>query len=262
MKKESQEMMNKKDIIYIVAYIFVFLLLIDIFGILSTVENFYFTSNQVSNLLGIIISCVSIVITAYFVWLAIDAFRKIKEIDEAKAKADELIQTAMSAKMIVSKAEVNAKKLSGLIEMAKSKIRKLENYSKDIKLTKTKVEGIEETISNNYKKNKKLLEDASREIGEILISFNESAVVHAEHEKDKNLKESSLRRLYRLSYKYPYLLDEETRIIYIRNLASYGEESDIKQLEKICNSDTEDENIRDIAKIVLEELRNKLKNEI
>jgi hypothetical protein len=55
------------------------------------------------------------------------------------------------------------------------------------------------------------------------------------------------------------MLDLETRIQLLFELASIGEEQDIEPVKNIIASEEEDKKIKDAAKIVLEELQKRLR---
>lgn len=59
------------------------------------------------------------------------------------------------------------------------------------------------------------------------------------------------RGLYCLGLK-PFLLSNEERMSFIRNLRAFAEEEDLDELEKICKSDTESPEIKRVAKEVLD----------
>lgn len=114
-----------------------------------------------------------------------------------------------------------------------------------------------EELNNQIASSYNVNNDIAREVDDSLVAFAENSIINAEQVKNKEQKKESLKKIFRLSFYYPDLLDEETRINYLLNLATLGDASDIRQLEKICNSETETERIKRISALVLEELRKK-----
>ena len=167
-------------------------------------EKLEFSVDNTTDLLGIIISCVSIIITSYFVILALDAYGRVREIKEA--------------------VRIATKDLEAYRDSAFSTLRSLGNAS-----------------INVYQSAIKLTEVTNR--------FNEG------DEKTRNLykkwREDFNRDLYRLGL-IPHMLDEETRIDFIRNLISFAESEDLEKLKDICKSETESEELKRTAREVLD----------
>lgn len=163
-----------------------------------------FCIDNTTDLLGIIISCVSIIITSYFVILALDAYGRVREIKEA--------------------VRIATKDLEAYRDSAFSTLRSLGNasinvYQSAIKLTE---------VTNRFNKG----DEKTRNL-------------YKKWRKDFN------RDLYRLGL-IPYMLDEETRIDYIRNLISFAEPEDFEKLKDICKSETESEGLKRTAREVLD----------
>ena len=165
---------------------------------------FLFCMENTTDLLGIIISCISIIITSYFVILAIDAYGRVREIKEA--------------------VRIATKDLEAYRDSAFSTLRSLGNAS-----------------INVYQSAIKLTEVTNR--------FNEG------DEKTRNLylkwRKDFNRDLYRLGL-IPHMLDENTRIDFIRNLISFAEPEDLEKLKDICKSETESEELKRTAREVLD----------
>ena len=191
-----------------------------------------FKGEDVTTFLGILISCISIVITMYFVILAVRAYGDINDIKKntvrAKANADSAFQKAQEARAATD----NTKEL--LLE-----IQDANNIAN-------------ETLQH--------ISNAAEICFSSILNFLETAQPKSGNReidnRFKELKYSVLRTLYRLSL-HPRLLNETTRISYILNLATFGDESDIASLETICESG-ESTAIKKTAKTVIDALKEKV----
>lgn len=162
-----------------------------------------FSKDNITDLLGIIISCISIVFAGYFVILAIDAYGKVRSIKEAQEKAMKELEVYHSSVFSITRSIGNISK--SFFEYA-------------INLT--------EVVNRFTKGDEKKLE------------------------LNKKWRSDLHRGLYRLGLT-PYVLDEDKRIEYIRNLRSFAEEEDLEKLREICESETESDKLKKVAKEVL-----------
>lgn len=82
-----------KSVINWLFFVFSISLVVFIVAVLSYIllTDYNFSTNNIKDLLGIIISCVALIVTAFFVIMAINAFAHIKGIEEVRNKADESI---------------------------------------------------------------------------------------------------------------------------------------------------------------------------
>ncbi len=216
-----------------------------------------FSGDNITNLLGIIVSCISIVITVFFVILAINAYGKIRMIDKAKENADELTKKVSSAESIIEESRKDANNLAQMVSSAKRILDETKDHLHSIQERKDEVNNLLGEINDQYELNTTRISNISREMCELLTASIESAIIHAEKDKNKNLKNSSLLKLYRLSYKYPDSLDEKTRVSYILNLSVFGDKSDIDPLKRISKTENESAVIKNAAETVLEDLKEK-----
>ena len=159
---------------------------------LITYYGLQFSINDIKDFLGILISCTSMLITAYFVVMAVNAYGHVKEIEKTK---DEIEKTKDEIEKTKDGIERQAKVMDDICQ-------KLEKRAKKV------------MFSNN------------------LEEFRDSYISD--------------------------LLDEDTRYSFILNIANLGDESDICPLEKINLDPNESPRIREIAKIALEEIKNRL----
>lgn len=132
-------MMNRKDWFYSIVLIFLFLFVINIFGILITndsfAKSFHFSSSQLKDLLSVIVSCISILLTGFFSVLAIDAYGKIRDIKKEAEEAKAYRDTAFSS----------------LLEIGTSELLFFENIIQFIEKT-IQLNNEDEKTRNKYKK--------------------------------------------------------------------------------------------------------------
>lgn len=214
--------MKKRDWFYsITLFLLIFISSFTIYVVFSEKNDFNISGGDLFSLLGIIVSSFSILITGYFVILAIDAYSKIREIDKAKEKAE-----------ILSSEIKGAKKIK-------------ENTKKEF-----------EIINKEFEKKEKDINNISNELCELLKFFTEEAVFHAEKTMNGDFRNDTLKNLYRFAYKYPKVIkDERMRESYLLNLSTYGDYSDIEHLKKLYNSKKESKTIKNIAHKVMEKLQ-------
>ena len=163
----------------------------------------------------------------------------------------------MSAESIINESKKDADNLAQIVSSAKIILEETQKQIDSIQIKKDEISELTDDINAQYEINKKKISSVSREMCELLITFTESAITHAEKEKNLNLKNGSLLKLYRLSYKYPDTLDERTRESYILNLSVFGDKSDIEPLRAITKSENEYEKIKSAAATVLGVLEEK-----
>ena len=158
-----------------------------------------FRKDNITDLLGIIISCISIVFAGYCVILAIDAYGKIKAIKEEAEEAKHYRDSAFSTTRSIGYASISF-------------------YEYAINLTE---------MANRFTKGDK-----------------------KDRELNKKWRADLHRGLYRLGLT-AYMLDEEKRIEFIRNLKSFAEKEDLEKLREIYESKTESDKLKKVAKEVL-----------
>jgi hypothetical protein len=208
---------------------------------------FNITLKEVGNLLGIFVSTIGIIITAYFVILAIDAYSKVRKIDDARNEA------------LTSKNETISIKEE--VTLIKEEITSVEiNAEHNLNELKKNVKNTTETID----KNKKVISEQKNQVEQLLKNYAETLYEEIDEQIEISLidkakeRENALRiRRARLSYRFP-MLDEEIRIKLLNELASIGEKYDIIHIQKIIQDREETRKIRDIAKRVLEVLKKRL----
>ena len=95
----------------------------------------------------------------------------------------------------------------------------------------------------------------TKTIYEVAIDMVEMSGRSNKDEKSQNIIKKRRKNLYRDYNRLglnPFLLSNEERMSFIRNLRSFAQEEDIEELEKICKSKTESPEIKRVAKEVLD----------
>ena len=120
-------------------------------------------------------------------------------------------------------------------------------------------------FNDKLEEQKKILEssiDVVSKVGPAVKTSYEVAIEMVDmlgrsNKDEKSQKKYKKQRLYfnrnynRLGLN-PFLLSNEERMSFIRNLRSFAQEEDIEELEKICKSKTESPEIKRVAKEVLD----------
>lgn len=186
----------------------------------------FISGSDLTTMIGLLVSCISIVITGFFVVLAINAYERIRDIEK---RAEEVNVQAQVAK-------TNMDTVANLV----SEIQESETTAKEAM---------------------KLIGSATVTCYNCAIYFIETAKQNAPNKNTESKfikwRKNMLSNLYHMGLQ-PHVLDESTRISYILNLSSYGVKEDIERLEAICNSE-EPKSIKDVAKRVLDVLKEKFK---
>lgn len=158
--------------------------------IIIIINGFSFSIKSITTLLGIIISCASLIITAYFVIMAINAYGHIENIEKIentivdKYKKIEA-QNNDSTKLLYTYAEEKKDKdLSRLIKLHEWRIAYLNpsSYDEDTRISyflnlanKGEVSDIEpiEKIAKNKKESKRIRETANSVVKKLKERFSE-----------------------------------------------------------------------------------------
>jgi chromosome segregation ATPase len=248
--------MKKRDYIYIALHALFcpIVILTLILALAKTpINNLIFSTDHLLTVTGIIVSTVGLVFTVYFVVLAVSARKIQKEIEDTQQKyevlenkkqniQDDFNELNRSKDKIQSDfTKLNAEKDNLQFDLNKLK-QHTEESDKQITELKTKIEKTE-TILLSY--------------AETLYDELDIQIALAEKLKSIELRNTLKIRRARLSYRYP-MLDVETRIKLLLELGHVGNNDDIKFIENIIESANELQEIKTIAKIVLEELKKRL----
>ena len=184
-----------------------------------------FSGKDITDLLGVLVSCISILITIICVVLAINAYGRIREIEK---NAEDSGKSANAAK---ESAEVANEQVRVIKEASDSATQFLQHIGDT---------------------NKSFLESSLEFIDMVGRSNSNKRI----KERNQKMRKDMERNLYRMGL-HPYFLDDTTRESFILNLSILGDKSDIPSLRRISESKTESVKIRNAAKTVLEALKDK-----
>ena len=255
-----------KNWIYLITPILSILIMIFILCLLIKNDS-HFSTENIKDLLGIIISCVALIITAFFVVMAVNAYGHIREIEEIKHKAEEvngLIATvttkASEVETSVETATNKAEEVNGLVATVSTKAHDVESLVNIVTIKAKEANDLITTVTNSAKEVKEQVTDAEEMLNDLfstMISFHEEKITQAQkNKKDKQQINKDLTNLFRLEvYKYSRFLKEDTMKSYLLDLANLGDASDIKPIEDISNNLKMSQNIQDTAREAVKELR-------
>ena len=192
-------------------------------------ESLSFSLDKVATLLGIIISAVGLVITVFFVILATEAYFHVKK-------------TRESLEDFQRKKSQFDDQLDDLLQRHSESKKDLDDFHKK----KSQFD-----IQSN---------DLLQRNSESLCENLEALIALADLSRSKKLRNKLVLEQARLSYRYP-MRDKDVRLALLKKIEAIGEEEDIFNIQKniIDNSD-EDEEIKDCARTVLQELKQRLNN--
>ena len=200
-------------------------LFVCLFWALYKQPSAHFSGTNITDLLAIVVSCISIVITILFVVLAINAYGRIREIEK----------NAENAKTSSDKAKTSSEKAIMLVQ--------------EIKET-----------SESAIQSLRRIGDANRSFYESTLEFidmvGRSNISKKTKERNQKWRKDIEINLYRMGL-YPYFLDDSTRESFILSLSVFGDKTDIEPLKRIIESKDESEKIKKSAKTVLDDLTKK-----
>ena len=236
--------MNKIEWFLFIALIIVFLVLLNVTGVLyeNNPDILKCTFKDLSTLLGVIISCVALIITAYFVVMAINAYGHIKEINEVKEKAENVNNLLEEITTKYNSIKEESEEVSNQSTEITAKFDEIRKKSEKVSDQSTEITAKYDEIKQNAEIINRILEDSRNKytiIGNRIKSYEIKLKLYE----------------YRSIYIYPFLLDEDSKMSYLINLAIWGEACDIIPIEKISKNNKESERIRRTAKEVVKELR-------
>lgn len=205
--------------------------IVNLFLLICLVWAFYkqpdahFSGKNITDLLAIVISCISIVITILFVVLAVNAYGRINEIEK---NAENAAESAGNAKASSENANILVQEIKNTSDSAILSLRRIGDANKSF--YDSTLEFIDMISRSNTNKKTK--------------------------ERNQRWRREIERNLYRLGL-HPYYLDDNVRESFILNLSIFGDKTDIEPLQKIIESENESEKIKKAAKTVLDVLKNK-----
>lgn len=189
----------------------------------------HFSGTNITDLLAIVVSCISIVITILFVVLAINAYGRIREIEKnaenAKTSSDKAKTCSDKAKTSSEKAIMLVQEIKETSESAIQSLRRIGDANRSF---------YESTL-------------------EIIDMVGRSNISKKTKERNQKWRKDIEINFYRMGL-YPYFLDDSTRESFILSLSVFGDKTDIEPLKRIIESKDESEKIKKSAKTVLDDL--------
>lgn len=214
----------KKAFNIVLAIVNLFLLVYLLWTIKNNPEA-HFSGKDITDLLGVLVSCISILITIIFVVLAINAYGRIREIEK---NAEDSEKSASAAKESSEVANEQVRVIKEASDSATQSLQRIGDANKSF--YESTLEFIDMVGRSNSNKSTK--------------------------ERNQKLRKDMERNLYRMGL-HPFFLDDTTRESFILNLSILGDKSDIPSLKKISESKTESVKIRNAAETVLKALKDK-----
>jgi len=178
-----------------------------------------FSSTAFKEMMGVFISAVALVITAYFVILVIDAYSSVQEIKKIKENIQQDVNEIAN----------EIKKMKGDVQRDVNEMtnQKKELYSLLCAYTQSLYDGLETQI------------ELSERVSKSEKVRNDLYLIQA-----------------RMSYRYP-MLNKQTRIELLRKLHDIGELEDINNVRLLIINPNEDAQIKEYAELVFENLKSK-----
>lgn len=214
----------KKDICYIIVIIVLFCISISalIFSLSDINCSFLeYSNDSFKDILGVLVSSLAIVVTAFLVIMDVSAANRYREINN------------------------NAESVNSTLSQIEASNSNIQNIQQECNRILTSIQ----TSSDMAK-------TTMQNFAQILPEMYEGAIAIADKSAQIDLRDNLKKMLARLSYNYPYL-SEDDRYLLMMDLSAIGDESDIPYLENISKSDKESEQIKYIANKILDQLRQK-----
>ena len=239
----------KRHVHIIYGCLFVVLFFLVVLALMSSSEKLgcdplsVLSMDKAGNLMGIFVSTFGLVVTVYFVVLTFKARETQKEIETVRGDNESL-------KKDVEDLKKEKAQLQGVFTNLQSDNKDFESTLNTTRQSAKKTEIDIKKLDEKLEHTKILLPDYSEFLYEIID------VLIATAESNKALERRNVLKLMkaRLSYRFP-MLETQTRIILLLELAAIGEKQDIRPLEAIIQSENEPDSIKEIAKISLGELK-------
>lgn len=203
------------------------------------VSKLIFSEGHLLSVIGIIVSTVGLAFTVYFVVLAISARKMQDEIEKTQYKYNELEKEKQHLVDNLNQLSLTKNEIKTEFDKINVETQKLSEYLYEIKKQKKDVE----TLLKDY--------------AQSLFDSLEIQITLAELSKSLSLRNDLALAQARLSYSYP-MLDRNTRITLLHKLANIGEVKDINNIEMIIYNPDEGNEIKENAKLVVEEMRKRL----
>ena len=254
---EERGKIKKRDWVYVT--LFALFCPISIWALIASLskvqsDELVYSEAHLLTIVGILVTVVGLVITVYFIVLAISANTTKKEIEEAQKKYDELdrqkdtLETKLND--LVTKGNVFEEKIKSLVVEKEELTNQVSNIQNNLEQQKTYLN----EFANSIEQARNVMRDYSIFIYDdldVLLAF-------AAKLKSETLRDALTKKRARLAYKYP-LLDISTRIKLLLELGNIGQQEDVANIQQnIIDNEKETEEIKSIARIVLDELTKKI----
>jgi len=262
---------KKRDWVYIILFLLLFPISICALIVsLSEVriDEMVYSKAHLLTIISVLVTVVGLVITVYFVVLAISAHRVQKEIEETQKKYYDLdkqkgyLETELRSfdekkntfradlDALIAQAKTVKEEIDSLCTQKKeltNQVSDIQNILKQQKIDSNGlVNSLEQTKNNmeNYSKNR--YDDLNIQLA------------LAAQSKSKSLRDNLTKKRARLAY--DSLLDIPTRIKLLLELSDIGQEEDVDRIQNsIVDNEKERNEIKDIAKLALKGLKEKLR---
>jgi len=199
-------------------------------------DSLSFSLEKAGDIMGIFVSTIGLLITAYFVVLAINAYSYIKDIQNTKIAIDGYAQ------------DVKEK-----VEDFQSQKNVLLGHIEDIQNQKNEINGYVQNVKENFKN----IQNIKVALAQSQFYCLETQIVTADVSNLGKSRDILKLEQARLSYRYP-MLDKGIRLPLLLILADIGEEKDINNIKTIIDNPDEDTEIKEYATVVLDELKKRL----
>lgn len=206
-----------------------------------------FNANSFLTTTGAIISAVGFVLGIYFALLAVKAYGDIKKIEE-QAKT---VETHLKN---IENLALNAEKINSSIE---AQVKITESLSQKAKEDNDCINSLLNSHTNHYITTIEYQLDLDANLMNSLDTEKTSHIkLLAKFEKRRE-ELTTIRA--RMSYEFPNL-ESDKRKQFMTELGGLGNEEDLKYLEEILKSENEINDFKEIVKITIQNIKDKLQN--
>ena len=254
---EEKKIKQKRDWVYII--LFALFCPISICALIASsskirIDELVYSEAHLLTIIGVLVTVVGLVITVYFIVLAISASRLQKEIEETQRQYYVLDKQknqlgedldSLAARKGNLKTEIDS-----LVTDKENLTTQVSDIRNDLEQQKTCLNG----FTNSLEQARNIMQDYSKFIYDDL----DVQLAFAAKLKSETLRDALTIKRARLAYKYP-LLDTSTRIKLLLELGNIGQQEDANYIQKdIIDNAKENEEIKAIARVVLNGLKEKL----
>ncbi|MDR1340284.1 MAG: hypothetical protein LBK58_09570 [Prevotellaceae bacterium] len=236
----------------LIGVLFILVILALIFALADVnYDSLQFSLEKMGTLMGIFVSIFSLIITVFFAVISVSARNIQLSIDAANNKYIELEQKIQKIADDYEQFNITVRQSQEKIKQINEAKEKIENDLNKIKLP---IENYLTELENRKKELDTFLYDYAQSLYdgfEVQIGLASSSGTSVSLLKDLYIKRA------RLSYKYP-MLDVFLRKTLLNELGGSGGIQDVIPIQNIIDNENEPEEIKKIARKVLEELKKRL----